>query len=579
MKRVFRYVWRYKVLVLVPLFAMIASIGLDMLNPYFAGMFVDDVVTGKNLSLLKTVLIGVAGVALGRTIGGYVREYLFDKLSSKVAVDLRRDLFDHIQKLPFNFFDNMSTGELMSRMTNDVDNIWRTVSFGTGLFIDNTIYFIVASIILFTLDWKLALVSLISMPLIAYIAMKLEKSIHEAYEKLSDQATVLNTTAQENIAGVRLVKAFGREKHEILKFLKQNKENYRLAVEQSRIWGKYNPIIEFLGNIAVVLVISLGGILVIRSEMSLGTLVEFNMYIWMLIWPMRMLGFLTNNIAQAAASAKKIFNIMDMEPEIRDSENPVKPESIKGDIVFENVSFKYKDRYVLKNININAKSGSTIAIMGTTGAGKSSIINLIGRYYDVTDGRITIDGIDIRDMELKTVRDNMSVVMQDTFLFSDTIDYNIRFGCGSEVPDDAVRKASHDSMVDEFVSEMEDGYDTVIGERGVGLSGGQKQRVSIARALVKNSKILIMDDATSALDMETEYCILKALQARRRESTTFIIAHRISAVKNADEILIVDDGEIVERGTHGELLKRKGRYYSIYCEQFKDLDLLDEEVV
>lgn len=578
LKRIMKYIWRYKVLVIVPLCAMLVSVGLDMLNPYYSGMFVDDVVLKHNTELLTVVLIGVAGVTAARTVLGYVREYLFDKLSSKVAIALRRDLFSHIQKLPFSFFDGMSTGELMSRITGDVDNIWRSVSFGIGLFIENAIYFILASAILFSLSWKLTLISLLTMPAIAFIAVKLEKKVDEAYDKLSDQGVVLNTTAQENIAGVRLVKAFGREKHEISKFLNHNRENYRLSVNQASIWGKYHPVIEFLGNVAVILMVSIGGLLVVNKDISIGTLIAFNGYVWMLIWPMRMLGFLINNIAQAGASAKKIFKIIDLEPLIKDCEHPINLTKIRGDIAFNNVSFKYKDRYVLQDININAKEGSTIAIMGTTGSGKSSIINLIGRYYDTDKGSVTIDGHDVKNLELRTIRDNMSVVMQDTFLFSDTIEYNIRFGSSEEVSDEEVLKASKAAMVDEFVSEMEDGYDTIIGERGVGLSGGQKQRVSIARAFLKNSKILILDDATSALDMETEYEILKALRKRRANSTTFIIAHRISAVKDADEILIIDDERIVERGTHEELIKKHGKYYDIYSEQFKDLDILEKEV-
>ncbi|HBM80125.1 MAG TPA: ABC transporter, partial [Clostridiaceae bacterium] len=321
-----------------------------------------------------------------------------------------------------------------------------------------------------------------------------------------------------------------------------------------------------------------GGLLVINENISIGTLVAFNGYIWMLIWPMRNLGFLTNVIAQASASSKKIFKIMDVEPAIKDPEKPVHVDSIKGDVAFENVSFKYNDSYVLKNIDINAKKGSTIAIMGATGSGKSSIINLIGRYYDVTEGRITIDGFDVRDMQLKTIRENMAVVMQDTFLFSDTINENIRFGC-ENASDEDVLEAARDASVDKFVSEMEDGYETIIGERGVGLSGGQKQRVSIARALLKNARILILDDATSALDMETEYEVLKAIKRRRRDCTTFIIAHRISAVKDADEILIIDNGQIVERGSHKELLKKQGRYYQIFSEQFKDIGFDNEEVI
>lgn len=577
MKRVFKYVWRYKALVIVPLTAMIVSILLDMVNPYLSKIFVDKVIMEKQTQILWVVLAGVAVSACGRTILGYTREFLFDKLSANVAIDLRRDMFDHVQKLPFSFFDGMSTGELMSRITSDVDNIWRSVSFGIGLLIENGFYFVIATVILLTLSWKLTIASFITIPLIAYIAMKLEKRIGEAYDKLSDQGVVLNRTAQENIAGVRLVKAFGRERHEISKFLGHNKENYNLSVNQSTIWGTYNPIIEFLSNITILLVVSVGGILVIDKNISIGTLVEFNGYIWMLIMPMRMLGFLTNVIAQAGASAKKLFAIMDIEPEIKDPENPVVLDDVHGDIVFKDVSFKYNDDYVLRNININAPRGSTIAIMGATGSGKSSIINLIGRYYDC-EGKITVDGYDIKDLSLKSLRDNMAVVMQDTFLFSDTIRANIKFGCG-DVSDEEMVKAAKDAMALDFIEEMEDGFDTVIGERGVGLSGGQKQRISIARALIKNSSILILDDATSALDMETEYEILKALERRRGNSTTFIIAHRISAVKNADEILILDEGRIVERGTHNELLNKHGRYYEIYNEQFKDLDALKEEVI
>ncbi|MDI6617933.1 MAG: ABC transporter ATP-binding protein [Clostridiales bacterium] len=578
MKRVFRYIWKYKLFLIIPFCAMLLGVVLDMLNPYIAGTFVDKVILKKQLNILWMVLAGVGGVSAGRMVLGYVKEYMYDILSSKVAVDLRKDLFDHIQELPFKFFDNMSTGELMSRMTGDIDNIWRSISFGIGLFVENAIYFITAGAILFTLNVKLTLISLFTMPLIAYIAFKLEKRVDEAYQKLSDQGVILNTTAEENIAGVRLVKAFGREKHEICKFLRHNKKNADLSIEQARIWGTYHPMIEFLGNFTVIAVVSIGGLLVINENISIGTLVAFNGYIWMLIWPMRNLGFLTNVIAQASASSKKIFKIMDVEPAIKDPEKPVHVDSIKGDVAFENVSFKYNDSYVLKNIDINAKKGSTIAIMGATGSGKSSIINLIGRYYDVTEGRITIDGFDVRDMQLKTIRENMAVVMQDTFLFSDTINENIRFGC-ENASDEDVLEAAKDASVDKFVSEMEDGYETIIGERGVGLSGGQKQRVSIARALLKNARILILDDATSALDMETEYEVLKAIKRRRRDCTTFIIAHRISAVKDADEILIIDNGQIVEHGSHKELLKKQGRYYQIFSEQFKDIGFDNEEVI
>lgn len=570
MNRVLKYVAKYKFVFLIPFVSMALLIALDMFNPYLTRLIIDDVIQGGKFELLNKLLLALLAITISRAILGYIKEFMFDYTGTKVALEIRKDLFNHIQTLPFDYFDGMNTGEIMSRTTEDVNNIWRAVGFGVGFFLEQIIYFIVASIMLFTIDWKLALVCMATMPPMAYLAMRLEKKIGEAYEKISDQGAVLNTTAQENLAGVRLVKAFGREKHEMEKFFEQNKENYRLNLEQARVWSRYHPKIEFLSNIVIVMVISLGGILVVGRNISIGNLVAFNGYIMMLIWPMRLMGWLTNVIAQCNASAKKVFAIMDIEPSIKSPENPITPKEFKGHVIFENVSFKYGDTYILRNINIDAKPGSTVAIMGTTGSGKTSIINLVARYYDCHEGRILVDGVDVKDMDLKNLRENTSVVMQDTFLFSDTIGENIRFADQSKSMDEILR-AARDARVDEFVDEMEDGYDTVIGERGVGLSGGQKQRISIARALLKDSKVLIFDDATSALDMETEYQIQKALE-KRKGITKFIIAHRISAVKNADEIIVLEDGKIAERGNHKNLLWKKGKYYDVYCQQFKDID-------
>ncbi len=577
MKRILKYVWKYKLLYLIPIVSMFIAIGLDMFNPIITQRIIDDVIKDARFEILNGLLLAFLGITVGRAIFGYMREFLFDYAGSKVTLDIRSDLFNHIQKLPFDYFDGVNTGEIMSRTTEDVTNIWNAMGFAILFFIEQILYIILATFMLFTIDWKLAIICLLTMPPMLFLALRLEKKIGEAYEKLSDQSAVLNTTAQENLAGVRLVKAFGREKHEMEKFFKQNEENYKLNIEQARVWAKYHPVIEFLSNLVLIVVISVGGMFVVNSQITLGELVKFNGYIMMLIWPMRLMGWLTNLIARCNASAKRVFSIIDIVPTITTPENPKTPEFIKGSVVFDNVSFKYNDEYVLKNINIKVEPGSTVAIMGTTGAGKSSITNLIGRYYDCTEGNIFFDGVNVKEMDLKVLRDNISVVMQDTFLFSDTIKENIAFST-EVVTEEEFMEAARAAQVEEFVKEMEDGYHTVIGERGVGLSGGQKQRISIARALLKNSKVLIMDDATSALDMETEYEIQKALD-KRSEMTKFIIAHRISAVKNADEIIIVDKGEIVERGTHKSLLWKKGRYYEIFCEQFKDIEGQHEEVI
>lgn len=578
MKRLFKLIkkqwWSYAIAIV----AMLAAIALDMFNPYFVGQIVDKVILNGEMTYLKTAMMALIGVTIGRAILGYVKEYGFDISSSKVIVNLRKGLFDHIQKLSFSFFDKNNTGELMSRIKEDTENIFNAICFGIMIFLEQCIYFIIASVILFTLNWKLALISLVTMPLIEVVVFKLQRQIGVTYEKISDQRAVLNTTAQQNIAGVRLVKAFGREKHEIQKFLLQNQENYKINFEQARTMAKYNPPIEFLSNAVLVLVISFGGYFVIGKEMSLGTLVAFSNYIFMLIWPMRLMGWLTNILAQCNASIKKIEKIYAEEPAIKNCENPQQPEKVRGHVVFKNVGFEFAGTSVLKDINIDAKPGSTVAIMGITGAGKSSLINLIGRYYDCSAGHVYFDGIDVKDMELSMLRKNVSAVMQDTFLFSDTIEENIRFGA-ADVSEEEFLSASRDALVDEFVSQMPEGYGTVIGERGIGLSGGQKQRISIARALVRNSKVLIMDDSTSALDMQTEYAIQKAME-RRKGITRFIIAHRVSAVKNADEILYFEDGRIVERGTHNELLSLRGRYYDTYCEQYRDyVEALEKEVV
>ena len=578
MTRILKYVSKYKALLIIGTLSMLAVIGVDLFMPYLQQIFIDDGVIAGNNSIIIKVLIGILIITITKSILGYAKEFLYDILSVKVHQDIKNDLFNHIQKLEFKYFDNMNTGELMSRIGEDVENIWQTIGFGLRLFIENVIYFVVSTVILFKLNFELALACFIIMIPIGFIAIKLESKFGKSYEEISDQTAEINTTAQENIAGVRLVKAFSREKYEINKFLKMNRTYYDLNMKQAKIIGDYFPPIEFLTNISLVIMIVLGGFLVMNDEITIGVLVAFSGYIWNIIWPMRSLGELIDLLSRNSASAKKIFEIMDREPEIKSKKECYKNNSIKGNIVFDNVSFKYKDEYVLKNINLDIKEGSTVALMGTTGSGKSTLINLIGRYYDLTNGSIKIDNVDIKDYDLEFLRKNMSIVPQDTFLFSDSIINNIKFS-NENADYEEVKEAASLACALDFIEELDEGLYTEIGERGIGLSGGQKQRISITRALVRKSKILILDDATSALDMETEHRLLKNLSKREENSTTFIIAHRISAVKNADIIVYLENGEIKEKGTHEELLKLKGKYFDIYCNQFKDFNELEEEVV
>ena len=578
MTRIFKYVSRYKSLLIIGTIFMLVVIGVDLFMPYLQQIFIDDGIIKANNNIIKSALMGILLITIIKAILGYGKEFLYDILSVKVHEDIKNDLFNHIQKLEFKYFDNMNTGELMARIGEDVENIWQTIAFGLRLFIENAIYFVVSTIILFTLNFKLAIACFLIMIPIGFIGMKLEKEFGKSYGEISDQTAKINTTAQENIAGVRLVKAFSREKYEINKFLKMNRTFYDLNMKQGKIIGDYFPPIEFLTNISLVIMIVFGGFLVMKEEITIGVLVAFSGYIWNLIWPMRMLGELVDILSRNTASAKKIFEIMDREPEIKSKKESYKGDSIKGDITFENITFKYNDEIVLKNINLDIKAGSTIAIMGTTGSGKSTLINLIGRYYDLYEGSIKIDKVDIKDYDLGFLRKNMSIVPQDTFLFSDSIMNNIKFS-NENASEEEVRNAASLACALDFIEKLEDGFNTEVGERGIGLSGGQKQRISITRALVRKAKILILDDATSALDMETEHRLLKNLLKREVNSTTFIIAHRISAVKNADMIIYLENGEIKEKGTHEELLNLKGKYYDIYCSQFKDFNLLEKEVI
>jgi len=569
LKKILSYTKNYKLITLIGALAMIIIIGVDLVTPYITKLFIDDVIVKGNYEILGMLLKGIAAIAFTKFIFGYVKEFMFDYLGRKVAGDLKQNLFDHIQSLSFSYFDNMNTGELMSRVGEDVDNIWGVMGFGMRLFIENIVYFVLSTVILLRMNVLLTVIALITMPVIAFITVKLEKQLDSVFEKISDHTAVLNTTAQENIAGVKLVKAFAREKHEILKFLKFNNKNYDLAVQKSKIWGKFYPIEEFLGNLSVLLVNGVGGILVIKGTLTVGELVAFNGYLWLLIWPMRMLGWLTNMLSQSKASQKKIDAILSINPEIKKSKDCIVLEDIKGAISFENVTFKYKEKPVLKNINLDIKAGSTVAIMGATGSGKSSLISLLLRNYDVMEGSVKVDGHDVKDIDLYSLRKSISIVPQDSFLFSDTIENNIRYGKENATREE-IEGILELACAKEFVDELEEGIETLIGERGLGLSGGQKQRLCIARALIRKCSILILDDSTSALDMETEHDLLKNLYHSEQKITTFIIAHRISAVKNADLIIYMDEGEIVEYGTHESLLKKGGKYYEIYKTQFKD---------
>ena len=576
MKKILSYTKQHKLVTILGAISMLLVVSADLIVPYISEIFIDRVLTAGDYEFLKTIVVLLIGITIVKFGFGFLREFLFDYLGITISRTIKEELFNHIESLPFSYFDKVNTGELMSRVGEDADNILDVMGFGLRLTMEDSIYFIMAAFLLFRISVPLTLVALATMPIIAVLAVKSEKQLDDVYERISDHIAELNTTAQENIAGVKLVKAFGREKHEILKFLRYNSKNYDLQMEHNKIWVKFFPLEEFLTNLSTVLVITVGGIFVIYDKITIGQLVGFTNYLWMLTWPMRDLGWLINLLSRGKASIGKINKILSIEADVKSAEDSVELEDIKESIVFKNVSFNYGEKDVLKNINLNIPVGSTVAIMGTTGAGKSTLTSLLGRNYEVTQGAIEIDGKDIRSFNLKSLRDKISIVPQDSFLFSDTVESNLKYG-KLQATKEELHKVVEIACAKEFVDQLENGYDTLIGERGVGLSGGQKQRLCIARALLREAKILILDDSTSALDMDTEYQLLKNLYNEEDKKTTFIIAHRISAVKNADLILYMEDGRIVEQGNHESLLRKRGKYFEIYETQFKDFLELSED--
>lgn len=567
-KKLSTYIWEYKWHYLFAIIALIISVSLDMLSPMLTMHIIDDVIVGGELTLLPRLLGGILMVGVGRCIFQYCKEYTFDKAGSKIASDMRLELFDHIQSLSCNYFDKTNTGELMARVKDDIDRIWDTLSYVGMLIIEVIFHTTVVLFCMYNLNAPLAIIPTLAMVLCGFIAIRMENKLGDVYEAISEENATLNTVAEENLAGVRTVKAFAREKFEIKKFLSHNKRYYDLNMQQSKIFVKYYPCFQIITKLLPMTILLLGGRLVMKDVITLGALGAFIEYSNNIVWPMEMLGWLSNSLSAGIASNKKINKIYEQKPAITESANPVILDHVEGKIEFSHVSFHKEDMHeILHDISFTVEPGKTIGIMGATGAGKTSVVQLLQRLYDATDGVIRLDGVDIRDLTFNQLRGSISLVMQDVFLFSDTITENVKLGKRDIVDLEAVRKAALAAQASSFIEKMDNTYDTVIGERGVGLSGGQKQRISIARALAKNTPILVMDDSTSALDMETEHEIQKTLHDLNH-TTKLIIAHRISAVRHADEIIVLENGSIHERGTHEELMQKRGLYYATYLSQY-----------
>lgn len=571
---VFRKLWAfvkvYKWQLYLGIFFTIMNVVTSMIPGEITQRIVDDVIRSGNTAILLVLLAALTVTSLFRAGSIFLERLFMESVSQGVFNDLKQAFYEHLQKLSFNFFNKNRTGELMSRMTGDMEAIRQLFADGVVNLVKILFYLFFTSAVLMNINLKLTLITMMASPFVAFFTLRFSQRIKPISKRIREQFSRLNTTVQENITGIRIVKAFHQHDFEMQKFNHENNEFFKNNFKAAEVWATYFPILEFLSGLCTVLLLFFGGRMVISGEIQLGEWIQFNSYLWMFLLPMRLLGHMVDLVNRAVVSGERIFAILEEVPEIDNVEKALVHDEIRGEVEFRNVSLKFGNETVLDNISLKVKAGETIAIMGVTGSGKSSLVNLIGRFYEPTEGEVLIDNIHVKNIDLKFLRSNIAYVMQDVLLFSETIYENITYGIPNADMTD-VAWAAEIARARDFIEDMDEKYDTIVGEMGMGLSGGQKQRVSLARALIKKAPILILDDATSAVDLETEQFIYDSIQRIEKKSTIFIITHRISSVKKADQIIILKNGRIIEKGTHEELLAIKGEYYNIYIEQFKDI--------
>jgi ATP-binding cassette subfamily B multidrug efflux pump len=574
------YLLRYKKTLLFGLLTVIGSNVFTIVQPMFLGKAVDELKRGiESRTFVSNDLMMWAGLIVGFSLIAGIFTFLTRQTiivtSRHIEFDLRNDLLSHLQKLSYSYFQNKPTGDLMAHATNDISAVRNAVGPGIMYPSDTFMTLTFVLIMMFMNDWQLTLLVLIPMPFVSYVVYRLGKFINKIFTDRQEQFSLLTTRAQETLSGVRIVKAYVREEYEEERFRKLSwnylKKNLVLAQVQSIMW----PLMFVLVGLSLVITIYFGGLKVIDGRMTIGTLTAFTAYLGMLIWPMIAFGWVTNILQQGAASMGRLAAIFDSEPEIQDTAATNHSiDHINGDIEFRSVSFTHKNAVqpTLKNIDLKIDSGMTVAVVGYTGTGKSTLVNLLPRLYDITSGELLIDGNDIRTIPLEVLRSNIGFVPQETFLFSETIAENIRYGVDNCNNED-LNSAAEISQIAKDVLEFPKQFDTTIGERGITLSGGQKQRTSIARAIMRQPKILILDDALSAVDTYTEERILHRLREFMKGRTSIIISHRISTVKDADLIVVLQNGEIAERGTHDELVDFNGIYSELHQKQLLEQQL------
>ncbi|MCR1950640.1 ABC transporter ATP-binding protein/permease [Clostridium sp. DSM 100503] len=571
-KWIFSYLKKYKFKYFFALLLVLITSAINMVNPFITGKIIDRVFGSGETSLLIPLVSIMISVVAVKGIITFSYQMILEIISQDVLFKIRTDLYDKLLNLDVNFYSRVKTGDLMARMTGDTDAIRHFIAWVVYNILSAITTFSFAIISMMYVNYILTIFMLLIAPMIGFLTFKMSKEISPTFYNIREAYSRLNSVVQENISGNRVVRAFGREDFEINKFTTEN-ENYKNKnLDTIKVTKKYIPKLEFLSNSLSVIMILVGGILVALEKMTFGELIIFSSLLWALNNPMRMCGYLINDAQRFIASSAKIMDLLNTESSIINKDNVLNVNKFEGNIEFKNVSLTLEGRRVINNISFKVGAGQTIGLVGHTGSGKSLIINLLSRFYDATEGDIYIDGINIKDIDLDILRGNIATAMQDIFLFSDTIKDNIAFS-NPKASFSEIKRVSKKAQAHGFIKRLDEGYETIVGERGVGLSGGQKQRVSLARAMMKNASIFVLDDVTSAVDMETEKKIQYELKNMKEKKTTFIIAHRISSLKQADLILVLDNGEIVERGTHEELVQKGGYYSNIFYTQYGNLDI------
>ena len=569
MKWFYAFLKKYRLRMLFGMVLVTILAAAALASPYISKIIVDTVIKGGKTEYLIPLVGILVGLVVVKGVCRFSSQVLFETSSQGVLYAMRDKVYRKLLMEDFAFYNKNRTGDLMGRQTGDMDAIRHFVAYVIYTIYENILYFVLALVLIFTINVPMALCMVIVLPLAALTTYLQAKSVHPAFKKCRDAFSGLNTFVQENISGNRVVKAFAKEDYEKEKFNVQNDIYREAELGAAKIWRRYVPVFEFLSYVLTIILMLVGGIMVVKGQMTLGDLVAVNGYLWMLTVPLRMAGWWINDVQRFTTSVEKIYDTYSAEPDIKRPKKPVNYKKLEGNVTFKNVSYRADDEDILQNINFDVKKGETVGIIGTTGAGKSTIVNLMCRFFDATEGEVLVDGVNVKDYDMHDLRDNIGMAMQDVFLFSDTIEGNIAYG-KPDISFEKVKEVARMADANHFIQNLPEGYDTIVGERGVGLSGGQKQRISLARALLKEPAILVLDDTTSAVDMETESYIQKQLENIDHACTIFIIAYRISSIMNADQILVLDQGKIIEHGTHKELLKKNGYYATVYKHQFPE---------